>query len=167
MEGCSKRLEAKLDAWREKYDEMCRFQDDEPPTMKAVVNLYWNGLDLISRMQDELEQLKGGIVPATARFSATPASHSGGHSNPTADQVFRIDILSGQVDEMEKLVHGLYLNINWFVTYEIGQQHDREIYYMRAIQRMPYLEISKEASYSDGYCRKVVSRYGKMTTYLQ
>lgn len=166
MEGCSKALESKIDAWQERYRVMYRFTDEEPPTMKAVVSLYWAGLDLTRRMRDELEQLRDGIVPATARFSSTPAGHSGGHGDPTAEAACRIDILSGQVSEMEELTDCLAANIRCFINYEIDSQPAQMIYRMRVIDRLHYPEIAAKTNYTEGYCRSVVSRYGKMTVVL-
>lgn len=90
IDGCSERLQFKLDGWRSEYQEMMRA--DDGPALN-MVKLYHKGLNLIGCMRDELEQLRDNIVPATARFSQVQG-HASNPGDPTGDIVVRIDILS-------------------------------------------------------------------------
>lgn len=161
IDGCSEKLQFRLDGWRKGY---CALRCDEAgPLLRDVVKLYWRGLDLISRMNDELEQLRDGIVPATARFSQIQGRKSN-PGDPTGDIVVKIDILQREIDEMVEDVNCLEVSVRWGITYMIDSRKEREICYMRFIERLPYVEISKEAAYSEGYCRSVVSKAGKRST---
>lgn len=153
------KIDEKIGAWREEI----RLLDDEP-LVKDVVKLYWQGLDIIRRMTDELESLRDGIAPTTSRISASLGGHSGGHGDPTAETVFRIDLLSRQIDEVKKDNHCLAVDIDWFIRYEINSPQEQTIYRMRTLDRLHYAEIASKTNYTDGYCRNVISRYNRMTT---
>lgn len=154
-------LEFKIDGWMKESRDI-RHEDD--PTLKDVANVYGRGRDLLARMRDELEQLRDSIVPATSRISPVSAGHSGDHGDPTANTVFRIEILADQVKEVERELEILVAGIRWGINYEIRSQHGREIYYMRIIERRSYADIASEVGYSEGYCRGLVSQCGKLTT---
>lgn len=153
------KLDDRIDAWMEEI----RHLTDEP-LMKDVVQLYWKGLDIIRRMNDELEYLRDNITPATSRISAVPVGHSGSHSDPTADLAYRIDLLSRQIDEVRSTNDCLTADIRWFIRYEITNQQLQDIYRMRVFDRLHYAEIASKTNYAEGYCRSVVSKYNNMTT---
>ena len=163
IDGCGEKLQFKLDGWRAEYRELrC---DEAGPPLRDVVRVYWRGLDLISRMHDELEQLRDGIVPATARFSQVGGRKSN-PSDPTGDTAVKIDILSREIDEMVSDVDCLEVSIRWGITYQVETRKEREICTMRWIEHLPYLDIGQEAGYSEGYCRSVVSKAGKQSTHM-
>lgn len=163
IDGCSEKLQFKLDGWRK---ELCALQCDETgPLLKDVVKLYWRGLDLISRMNDELEQLRDGIVPATARFSQVGGRKSN-PGDPIGDMAVKIDILQREIDSMVEDVNCLEVSVRWGITYIVETRKEREICTMRWIEHLPFVEIGKEAGYSEGYCRSVVSKAGKQSTHM-
>lgn len=163
IDGCSEKLQFRLDGWRK---ELCALQCDESgPLLKDVVKVYWRGLNLIERMNDELEQLRDGIVPATARFSQVGGRKSC-PGDPTGDMAVKIDILQREIDEMVSDVDCLEVGIRWGITYMVDSRKEREICTMRWVEHLPYTDISKEAAYSEGYCRSVVSKAGKQHTHM-
>lgn len=165
MEFCNKQLEFKIAGWTAECTAIRSASD--PPMMRDVVKLYHRGLDLISRMRDELEQMRDGIVPATSRFSAEPASHTGNHSDPTANAAFRITTLTKQIEEVEQHANGLAVCIRSGITYEVAHKHEREIYSLRVFERLSYTEISSKVGYSESRCRAIVSSCGKLAICMQ
>lgn len=158
-----KRLNERIGTWRSAFKELI---DADEPALRDVVALHMSGKDLIRRMRDDLEQLRDGIVPATGRISPVPGGHSSGHGDPTAAYVERIDDLDGRISDLEKDVDILEAGIRWAINYQVYSKSERDICYMRYVQNLPYTELSKEAGYSEGYCRAVISRCGKLTTCL-
>lgn len=163
IDGCSERLQLKLDGWRKEY---CALRCDESgPLLRDVVKVYWRGLDLISRMNDELEQLMDGIVPATARFSQVGGRKSN-PGDPTGDMAVKIDILQREIDSMVEDVNCLEVSVRWGITYMVETRKEREICTMRWVEHLPYTDIGQEAGYSEGYCRSVISKAGKQPTHM-
>lgn len=154
-------LRFKVDGWLAASHSV-RHSDE--PTLKDVKKVYWSGMYLLSRMRNELEILRDDIVPATSRISPASAGHSSDHGDPTANTVFRIEILADQVKEVEKELEILMAGIMWGINYEIQSQHGREIFYMHAIERKPYSYIASEVGYTESYCRSLVSKCGKLIT---
>lgn len=160
IDGCSERLQFKLDGWRSEYQEMMRA--DDGPALKDMVKLYHKGLNLIGCMRDELEQLRDNIVPATARFSQVQG-HASNPGDPTGDIVVRIDILSREIDFLTQDIDCLGADIRWEIRYEVTALHWKDICRMRWLDRKPYAEIGKAVGYSESYCRAVICKVGKLT----
>lgn len=163
IDGCSEKLQFRLDGWRAEYRELCC--DETGPLLKDVVRVYWKGLNLIERMHDELEQLRDGIVPATARFSQVGGRKSC-PGDPTGDMAVKIDILTREIDSMVEDVNCLEVSVRWGITYQVETRKEREICTMRWLEHLPYLDIGQEAGYSEGYCRSVVSKAGKQSIHM-
>lgn len=152
-----RKLDSMIEFWKEEEKEL-----GDSPTMKDIVSVYRSGQRLIRKMNDELDVLRDGIVPATARYSTDVVAHTGVPGDPTCALVVRIESLSEQVKDVENHCNRLEANIRWGLIYQVDNQQEREICFMRYIQNLPYTDIAKEAGYSEGYCRSVVSKVGKM-----
>lgn len=131
------------------------------PMMGDAVDVYRDGLQLVQRIEDELEMLQDQIGPATSHVSQSPSNHTGKHGDPTSEVIERIDDLECLLSDLNRDIGSVRQQIVVGINSDIKNRNHKYIFYHRCVLGKPYKEIAKELMISESHCRSVVSKCRK------
>lgn len=70
--------------------------------MGDAVDVYRDGMQLVQRIEDELEMLRDQVGPSVSHVSQAPAGNTGKHSDPTSQVIERIDDLQYLLSDLNR-----------------------------------------------------------------
>lgn len=127
-------------------------------TLKELADEYQQKKRNIRRMEQELEMLRDGIVPATQRLTGMPGGH-GEHGDPTSAIVVRIESLAEETDKAKAELEPVFAKLCSAISTLSEKESDATILFHRLVRREPYPCIAATVYYSDAHCRNIVSKY--------